>query len=143
MVIGFHWLSGCKPTSGEQVPAIPKAWFDFNAYLRIGDNGVVTIFTPNPEFGQNVMTSMPMIVAEELDIDWRNVRVEMAPHDPAKYPDARYGQFTGGSRGIKSKWDPLRSAGAAARQMLREAAAQAWQVSAEEISTEAGVLYHR
>ncbi len=142
LVIGVNWLTGCKNASSEAALTMPKEWFNFNAYLKIGENGVVTIFTPNPEFGQNVMTSMPMIVAEELDVDWKNVLVEMAPHDPTKFPDAIFGQFTGGSRGIMSKWEPLRKAGAAARQMLKEAAAQAWQVPAAEITTSAGVLTH-
>jgi isoquinoline 1-oxidoreductase subunit beta len=143
MVIGINWLTGCKNVSGDAALTMPKEWFDMNAYLKIGDNGVVTIFTPNPEFGQNVMTSMPMIVAEELDTDWKNVVVEMAKHDPVSFPPAAFGQFTGGSRGIMSKWEPLRNAGAAARHMLREAAAQAWQVPVDEITTEAGVLFHK
>ncbi|MCF8248226.1 MAG: molybdopterin-dependent oxidoreductase [Saprospiraceae bacterium] len=143
LVIGVNWLTGCKNVSGDAALTMPKEWFDINAYLKIGDNGVVTIFTPNPEFGQNVMTSMPMIVAEELDVDWKNVLVEMAPHDPVSFPPAAFGQFTGGSRGIMSKWEPLRNAGAAARHMLKEAAAQAWQVPAAEITTEAGVLFHK
>ncbi len=147
MVIGINWLTGCKNVSVETLHAtslpMPKEWFNMNAYLKIGDNGVVTIFTPNPEFGQNVMTSMPMIVAEELDTDWKNVVVEMAKHDPVSFPPAAFGQFTGGSRGIMSKWEPLRNAGAAARHMLREAAAQAWQVPVDEITTEAGVLFHK
>lgn len=142
MVLGINWLASCKPSSGEEMLAMPKEWFNFNAYLKIGENGVVTIYTPNPEFGQNVMTSMPMIVAEELDVDWKKVVVEMAPHNPQAYPDAMFGQFTGGSRGIMSKWEPLRNAGAAARQMLKEAAAQAWKAPVEEIETEAGVLKH-
>ncbi len=142
MVIGVNWLTGCKNASSEAALTMPKEWFNFNAYLKIGENGVVTIFTPNPEFGQNVMTSMPMVVAEELDVDWRNVLVEMAPFDAVKYPPAIFGQFTGGSRGIMSKWEPLRNAGAAARHMLKEAAAQAWQVPASEITTSAGVLKH-
>lgn len=141
-VLGFNFLAGCQPTE-EELLAMPKEWFDINSYLKIGDNGVVTIYTPNPEFGQNVMTSMPMIVAEELDVDWKKVIVEMAPYDPKKFPDAMLGQFTGGSRGIMSKWTALRTAGASARQMLREAAAQAWQVPVEEITTEAGVLKHQ
>jgi len=145
LVIGVNWLTGCKNASSEAALAMPKEWFNFNAYLKIGENGVVTIFTPNPEFGQNVMTSMPMIVAEELDVDWKNVLVEMAAFDTAKYADPAmpaFGQFTGGSRGIMSKWEPLRNAGAAAKQMLKEAAAQAWQVPAAEIKTELGVLKH-
>ncbi len=142
MVIGINWLSGCQNVSGVAERTMPREWFDINAYLKIGDNGVVTIFSPNPEFGQNVMTSMPMIVAEELDVDWKDVIVEQAPHDPARYPPDAFGQFTGGSRGIMSKWEPLRQAGAAARQMLREAAAQAWQVPTDEITAEAGMLFH-
>ena len=69
LVLGFSWLAGCKP-SGQEALVMPKEWFDINGYLKIGDNGVVTIFTPNPEFGQNVMTSMPMIVVGGLGEDW-------------------------------------------------------------------------
>lgn len=142
IVIGFDWLAEQKLAAAKDLLTLPETWFDFNAYLKIADNGLVTIFTPNPEFGQNVMTSMPMIVAEELDVNWKDVRVEMAMHDPAKYPNAAFGQFTGGSRGIPSKWDTLRKAGATARQMLREAAAKAWQVPVEEITTANSVLQH-
>ena len=143
LLIRVNWLTGCKNASSEAALTMPKEWFNFNAYLKIGDNGVVTIFSPIPVFGQNVMTSMPMIVAEELDVDWKKVLVEQAPHDPVNFQPAAFGQFTGGSRGIMTKWEPLRNAGAAARHMLREAAAQAWQVPVEEITTEAGVLFHK
>ncbi|MBI1227149.1 MAG: molybdopterin-dependent oxidoreductase [Bacteroidetes bacterium] len=142
LVIGFNWLESCKPVSKEEMLTMPKEWFNINSYLKIGENGVVSIITPNPEFGQNVMTSMPMIVAEELDCDWKKVVVEMAMHDPVNFPPAAFGQFTGGSRGIATKWEPLRNAGAAAKHMLKEAAAQAWQVPSDEITTELGVLKH-
>ncbi|TAG50393.1 MAG: xanthine dehydrogenase family protein molybdopterin-binding subunit, partial [Runella slithyformis] len=99
---------------------------------------VIKILCPNPEFGQNVMTSLPMMVAEELDADWKNVVVEMGPHDNVKLGP----QFTGGSNSVKMYWKPLRNAGASARQMLIEAAAQTWGVSASEITTKAGVLSH-
>ncbi|MEL7160175.1 MAG: molybdopterin cofactor-binding domain-containing protein, partial [Bacteroidota bacterium] len=102
------------------------------------DNGLVTIYTPNPEFGQNVKTSMPMIVAEELDADWTKVVSEMAPYNSDLYGF----QFTGGSRGIMTRWDGLRMAGATARHMLRQAAAQSWEVPLAEITTSAGVLSH-
>jgi isoquinoline 1-oxidoreductase subunit beta len=138
IMLGFTLLSSCQSKTEEEVLAMPQEWFDINAYLRIGDNGVVTIFTPNPEFGQNVMTSMPMIVAEELDVDWKKVIVEMAPYNAQLYGM----QFTGGSRGIMSKWEPLRMAGATARQMLRLAAAQTWQVPVDEVTTAGGVLSH-
>ena len=139
LILGFSWLASCQSQPEEEVLAMPKEWFEINSYLKIGDNGVVTIFTPNPEFGQNVRTSMPMLVAEELDIDWKNVIVEQAPYHPKNYGF----QFTGGSRGIMSRWEPLRMAGASARQLLREAAAKKWEVPVEEITTKEGVLYHK
>ena len=79
-----------------------------------------------------------MIVADELDVDWKNVIVEQAPLNT----DAFSFQFIGGSQAIRRGWPGLRMAGASARQMLREAAAQAWQVPVEEITTVAGVLHH-
>ena len=109
-----------------------------NAFLKIGDNGVVTIMSPNPEIGQNVKTSMPMIVAEELDVDWDNVVVEQAALNTENFS----WQVAGGSRSIANGWPALRMAGATARHMLREAAAQAWQVPAAEITTDAGMLTH-
>ncbi|MEL6924761.1 MAG: molybdopterin cofactor-binding domain-containing protein, partial [Bacteroidota bacterium] len=139
MMLGFSWLASCKPRSEAEILAMPKEWFEINSYLKIGDNGVVSIFAPNPEFGQNVRTSMPMLVAEELDVDWKKVVVEQAPYHAEKFGF----QFTGGSRGIMSRWEPLRMVGASARHMLREAAAQQWQVPLEEITTEAGVLHHK
>ena len=75
---------------------------------------MIKIICPNPEFGQNVMTSLPMIVAEELDADWKKVVVEMGPHDNVKYGP----QFVGGSNSMRMYWKPLREAGAAARFML-------------------------
>ena len=139
LMLGFSWLASCQSKPEEEILAMPKEWFEINSYLKIGDNGVVTIYTPNPEFGQNVRTSMPMLIAEELDFDWKKVIVEQAPYHPKNFGF----QFTGGSRGIMSRWEPLRMAGASARHMLREAAAQAWNVPVEEITTEAGVLHHQ
>lgn len=139
MMLGFNWLAGCKPATSTAALQMPEEWFDINAYVKIGNNGVVTLMSPNPEFGQNVKTSMPMIVAEELDVDWKTVIVEQAPFNTQYYTR----QFTGGSQGIRRGWEGLRMAGGAARHMLREAAAQAWQVPVEEITTEAGVLHHK
>ncbi len=138
MMLGFSWMASCK-VGPEQGLTLPDEWFEINAYLKIGDNGVVTIMSPNPEFGSNVKTSMPMIVAEELDVNWDMVLVEQAPFNTKRYDR----QFTGGSQGIRRGWDGLRMAGASARQMLREAAAEAWQVPVEEITTREGVLYHQ
>lgn len=138
MLLGFSWLASCKPRP-EEALAMPEEWFDINAFLKIGDNGVVTIMSPNPEGGQNVKTAMPMIVAEELDVDWENVIVEQAPLNTNFYTR----QFIGGSQAIRQGWPGLRMAGAAARQMLREAAAKAWNVPVDEVTTEAGTLYHK
>ena len=138
MVVGFNWLAGGEPASAATLQIQPE-WIDINAYVKIGSNGVVTIKSPNPEFGQNVKTSMPMLVAEELDVDWRTVVVEQAPFNAQSFDR----QFTGGSQGIRRGWRGLRTAGAAARHMLRQAAAHAWQVPLEEITTAAGVLRHQ
>lgn len=139
LLLGFSWLASCQFRSEEEVLAMPNEWFEINSYLKIGDNGVVSIYTPNPEFGQNVRTSMPMLIAEELDLDWKKVIVEQAPYHADKYGF----QFTGGSRGIMSRWEPLRMVGASARQMLRVAASQSWDVPVDEVTTEAGVLHHK
>ena len=141
LVLGFSWLNSCKPKVAEALAIeieMPKEWFEINGYLKIGDNGVVTIMSPNPEIGQNVKTSMPMIVADELEVDWKNVVVEQAPLNTSLYS----WQVAGGSRSISSSWENLRMAGATARQMLKEAAAKAWQVPVEEITAVAGILSH-
>ena len=138
LMLGFSWLASCT-SKPEALLTMPEEWFDINGFLKIGENGVVTIFSPNPEGGQNVKTSMPMIVAEELDVDWKNVIVEQAPLNTALYTR----QFIGGSQAIRQGWQSLRMAGASARYMLRKAAAQAWEVPVEEITTEAGVLHHK
>ncbi len=139
LMLGFNWLAGCVPAAKEKTSvAIPDEWYDINAFLKIGNNGVVTIFSPNPEIGQNVKTAMPMIVAEELDVDWSQVVVEQAPLDAAKYRR----QVAGGSQSIRQGWQSLRMAGATARRMLMEAAAQKWQVPVEELTTQAGSVIH-
>ncbi len=138
LVVGFSWLVSCNPTNKE-VAKMPKEWFEINGYLKIGDNGLATIMSPNPEIGQNVKTSMPMIVAEELDIDWDNVLVEQAPLNTAIFTR----QLAGGSESIKFGWDGLRMAGATAREMLKQAAAQQWEVPVSEVTTDKGIISHK
>ena len=140
MVLGFSWLASCTPAGQEEeeLLVMPDEWFDINAFLKIGDNGVVSIMSPNPEIGQNVKTSMPMIVAEELDVDWKNVVVEQAGFDIKKYTR----QLAGGSQSIRHGWQSLRMAGATARHMLLATAAQQWGVPVEELTTDAGVVKH-
>ncbi len=118
---------------------MPDEWFEINGYLKIGDNGLVTIMSPNPEGGQNVKTSMPMLVADELDVTWKDVIVEQAPLNT----DAFSFQFIGGSQAIRRGWPGLRLAGASARHMLKMAAADTWQVPVDEIKTSGGMLTHQ
>lgn len=140
LVLGFSILNSCKPEQAKEmaVREMPKEWFEMNSYLKIGDNGLVTIMAPNPEFGQGVITSMPMIVADELDVDWNDVLVEQANFDQEEYG----WQFTGGSQGIRRRWEGLRMAGATAKQMLIAAAAQSWQMPVSEITVSGGTLSH-
>lgn len=142
MLLGFNWLASCTPASSTEAEAalsMPEEWFNINAFLKIGENGVVTIMSPNPEIGQNVKTSMPMIVAEELDIDWKKVVVEQAGFDINKYTR----QLAGGSQSIRHGWQSLRMAGATARRMLLEAAAQKLEVPVEELTTAGGLITHQ
>lgn len=137
-MLTVSWLSSFKSADKTEALSLPDQWAQLNGYIHITPDNKVKLICPNPEFGQNVMTSLPMILAEELDVDWKNVTVEMGPHDNVKLGP----QFTGGSNSVRMYWKPLREAGAAARQMLREAAAQTWNVPAGEVTTKAGVLSH-
>ena len=140
LILGFSWFNSCRPKDAETmaVKEMPKEWFEINGYLKIGENGLVTIVSPNPEGGQNIKTSMPMIVADELDVEWSDVIVEQAPLNTELYTR----QFIGGSQAIRQGWNGLRMAGASAKQMLKEAAAQTWSVPVAEISVVAGILKH-
>ena len=138
LMLSFPLFSAGKESNDAVSDMVLNQWNELNGYIQITPDNVIKILCPNPEFGQNVMTSLPMIVAEELDVNWKNVKIEMGYHDNVKLGP----QFTGGSNSVRMYWNPLRKAGASARQMLIEAAAQSWGVPANEISTKAGRLSH-
>jgi len=138
MLIGFSWLTSCSALSTENEKLeVPNEWFKINGYIKIGDTGLVTIYNPNPEIGQNVMTSMPMIVAEELDVPWNHVLVEQGALDEDAFKNP---QFAGGSLSILYGWDPLRMAGAAGKYMLIQAAANEWGVEASSLEAKQGIV---
>jgi isoquinoline 1-oxidoreductase beta subunit len=136
LLIGFNLFQACKPNASPPVDLASLDYNDFNAFIKIADNGAVTIFSPNPEIGQGVKTSMPMIIAEELDVSWNNVHVEQGILDTNNYTR----QVAGGSQSIRFGWEPLRQTGATARQMLVNAAAARWGVDAAECSTSEGII---
>ncbi len=139
LLLGFHWAGasdGMKVISPADVAESDVA---FNSYLSISPDDVVTLFSPNPELGQNIKTSFPMIVAEELDADWSRVVVKQAPLDTSKFER----QLTGGSGAIPHSWDRLRKAGATARQMLMQVAATRWKVPVSELETQSGKVLHK
>ncbi|MBC6366166.1 xanthine dehydrogenase family protein molybdopterin-binding subunit [Algoriphagus sp. AK58] len=140
LFIGFNWFSCDSPKvevlSTEEILSQAKS---FNSYLSISPTGDVVIYSPNPELGQNIKTSFPMVVAEELEADWEKVRVVQANLDTEKYDR----QLTGGSGAMPHSWERLRKAGATAKFVLVAAAAKTWNVPAEEITVEKGIISHK
>ena len=136
MLIGFNLLTACKPEAKMPVDIASLNFNDFNAFIKISDEGYVTIFSPNPEIGQGVKTSMPMIIAEELDVDWKNVTVAQGVLDTKNYTR----QVAGGSQSIRQGWDALRQTGATAKQMLVNAAAVKWNVEAATLKVSKGII---
>jgi len=131
------WMDGRSVAEAHLLPPISDGEFGPNAFLRISKDGIV-IYSKSPEIGQGIKTAFPMIVAEELDARWSDVRVEQAPINPQVYGR----QSAGGSRSIPTGWDQLRRAGAVARAMLVDVAAKSWDVPASECSTRDSTVHH-
>jgi isoquinoline 1-oxidoreductase beta subunit len=139
LMLGFS-LSLRKPFGAASAQSASS--FIPNAFIRIGTDDVVTIIVNKSEMGQGVYTSLPMIIAEELEADWSKIRVEPAPVDPA-YNHTEWGiQGTGGSTSVWSEWERLRKAGATARAMLVKAAAEFWKVDPASCRAEKGFVIH-
>src|SRR6266516_5951449 len=135
LVIAFvvPWRANAVPGPAAAPPFAPNAW------VRIGTDGIVTLTIDKSEMGQGAQTGLAMILAEELDADWSTVRLGPVPENPAGWSRT---MRTGGSNAIRSSWEPLRKAGATARDMLVTAAAQAWKVDRTTCRAEQGFVIH-
>jgi isoquinoline 1-oxidoreductase beta subunit len=127
-----------------QAMEAPGAGFAPNAFLRVAPDSTVTVISKHTEMGQGPFTGLSTIVAEELDADWPQMRVESAPANAKLYNNLNLGtiQGTGGSSAVANSWDQLRNAGATARALLVQAAADRWKVPASEITVSKGVVAH-
>ena len=137
LLIGFY-----LPERVEALGGAPESAIALNAWIHVGTDDIVTILIDKSEMGQSILTGLAMLASEELECDWKKVRTEFAPADNA-YVNPQFGvQGTGGSSATRTSWEPLRKAGAAARVMLLEAAAQEWNVDKSECRAENGAILH-
>jgi isoquinoline 1-oxidoreductase beta subunit len=135
LVIGIGLLNSKIANASSSQAA---ADFEPNVYLKITSDGKIIILSKNPEIGQGVKTSMPQIIAEELEVRWEQIEVQTAPLDN------RFGsQFAGGSTAINTNFDTLRKAGAAAKEMLIEAASRKWGTSLDQCYAQEGYVYRK
>jgi len=140
LTIGFNWAGPGRRAAAADANPAP---FAPNAFLRIDATGSVTVIAKHVEMGQGAYTGIATVLAEELDADWAQVRVESAPADVKRYANSAFGmQGTGGSSAMANSWSQLREAGAKGRAMLLTAASNEWQVPIAELTTDKGVVIH-
>ena len=135
LTVGFEW-AGSTPRAQALATAANGAPFAPNAFVRIGTDNSITIIAKHIEMGQGSYTGLATILADELDADWAQVRVESAPADATRYANLVFGkiQGTGGSSSIANSWPQLRDAGAKARAMLLTAASNEWHVPVGDLT---------
>src|SRR3954471_22079504 len=137
---GLLLASYAEPLSALDSWTRPAADFIPNAFIRITPDGIVTIIGKNPEIGQGMKTTLPMLIADELDVEWKNVRVQQADLDPKTGRDAVFqSQSAGGSTATPTNWLPMRRVGAAGRAVMINAAAQTWNLPEAELETSPGM----
>ncbi len=138
-VPGF--LGGMSETVAAAADAAAKT---IGGWVKIATDGAITIAAPSAEMGQGVFTSLPMILAEELDADWSKVTAEFAPPNAAVFGNPKFGNimYTVASRSVDGYWEKVRMAGAQARRVLMQAAAEKWDVPLAELTTEPSVVVH-
>jgi isoquinoline 1-oxidoreductase subunit beta len=140
LTVGFTWAG---PARRAQAAATSAVMFAPNAFVRVGTDGSVTVISKHVEMGQGAYTGIATVLAEELDADWAQVKVESAPANAKLYANLAFGmQGTGGSSAMNNSWAQLREAGAKARSMLLTAASRQWAVPVTELTTDSGVVYH-
>ena len=138
LVLGFVITGGGRFARAADAPAKPV--YEPNAFLNIAPDNTVTVQVNRLEFGQGVHTALPMLIAEELDVDWKQMRAALAPEGQV-YKDPAFGiQMTGGSGSVAHSWEQYREVGAKARLMLIAAAAEQWKVKPEQVKTSKGML---
>jgi isoquinoline 1-oxidoreductase subunit beta len=144
-LLAFHLpLRAVTPNEPVQPPDDTTGKFAPNAFIRIDNAGSTTLVMPQVEMGQGIYTGVAMILAEELDADFAKVTLEHAPPNEKLYANPAFGiQATGGSTSVRVFWKPLREAGATARAMLVQAAAQQWQVEPASCTTANGEVTHK